>query len=78
MNRHFGKLGDVLVHIDPFDPHERLTPDSKTPVELAGYLARKEYRVVYWYAYDSIEERGWTLQPLQKLPRMFPSGVERH
>ncbi|MDX1401680.1 MAG: 23S rRNA (adenine(2030)-N(6))-methyltransferase RlmJ, partial [Kiloniellales bacterium] len=29
----------VLVHIDPFEPHERWTPDSKTPIELAGLLA---------------------------------------
>jgi hypothetical protein len=23
---------DVLVHIDPFEPFERITPDSRTPV----------------------------------------------
>jgi hypothetical protein len=50
---------DVMVHIDPFEPHERLGADSKTPVELAGWLANAGYRVFYWYAYDSVEQRGW-------------------
>src|SRR2546422_7597359 len=40
---------DVLVHVDPFDPFERVTPDSKTPVELAGWLADAGYRLMYWY-----------------------------
>lgn len=38
---------DVLVHIDPFDPRGRLTPDGKTPIELAGCLAESGYRVIY-------------------------------
>lgn len=50
---------DVLVHIDPFEPFERTTPDSRTPVELAGWLAEAGYRLVYWYGYDSVERRGW-------------------
>jgi 23S rRNA A2030 N6-methylase RlmJ len=31
---------DVLVHIDPYDPFERLTSDSLTPVELEKSAAR--------------------------------------
>jgi Ribosomal RNA large subunit methyltransferase D, RlmJ len=50
---------NVLVHIDPFEPFERITPDSRTPVELAGWLANAGYRLVYWYGYDSVERRGW-------------------
>jgi hypothetical protein len=50
---------EVLVHVDPFEPFERVTPDSRTPVELAGWLAEAGYRLVYWYGYDSIERRGW-------------------
>jgi hypothetical protein len=50
---------DVLVHIDPFEPFERLSRDSRTPVELAGWLADVGYRLVYWYGYDSVERRGW-------------------
>jgi hypothetical protein len=50
---------DVVVHIDPFEPHERFTADSKTPIELAGWLADAGYRVFFWYRYDSVEERSW-------------------
>jgi hypothetical protein len=50
---------DVMVHIDPFEPHERFAANSKTPIELAGWLADAGYRVFYWYSYDSVEKRGW-------------------
>ena len=50
---------DVLVHIDPFKPHERFAANSKTPIELAGWLADSGYRVFLWYGYDSVEQRGW-------------------
>ena len=56
--------GDVFVHIDPFDPHQRLTPDSRTPIELAGHLAKAGYRVFYWYGYDSETERGCALSEI--------------
>lgn len=49
----------VLVLIDPFDPLERWTPDSMTPVELAGWLAGAGYRVLFWYFYHTLERRGW-------------------
>lgn len=58
---------DTLVHIDPFDPHERLTPESKTPIELAGVLAKAGYRVLYWYGYDSETERGWALSEIARI-----------
>ena len=58
---------DVLVHIDPYEPHERLTPDSMTPVELAASLARRGYRVFYWYGYDSIDGRGWAREEISRL-----------
>ena len=49
---------DVLVHVDPFEPFERVSRHSRTPVELAGWLADAGYRLVYWYGYDSVERRG--------------------
>jgi hypothetical protein len=49
---------DVLVHIDPFDPHERLAVGGKTPIELAGHLAKAGYRIFFWYGYDSVAERS--------------------
>ncbi len=58
---------DVLVHIDPFDPHERVTAQSKTPIELAGWLSNAGYRVFYWYGYDSDNRRGWALKKIARL-----------
>jgi 23S rRNA A2030 N6-methylase RlmJ len=49
---------DVLVHVDPFDPFERVSRNNRSPVELAGWLADAGYRLVYWYGYDSVERRG--------------------
>lgn len=57
----------VLVHIDPFEPHERWAPNSKTPLELAGWLADAGYRVFYWYGYDSVERRGWARDEIARL-----------
>ena len=61
------KPGDTLVHIDPFDPFERVTDQSQTPVELAAWLARAGYRLFYWYGYDSVEQRGWALDEISRL-----------
>ncbi|HSR33568.1 MAG TPA: 23S rRNA (adenine(2030)-N(6))-methyltransferase RlmJ [Anaerolineae bacterium] len=58
---------DVMVFIDPFEPHERWTLDSKTPLELAGWLAGAGYRVFYWYGYDSVERRGWAREEIARL-----------
>jgi 23S rRNA (adenine2030-N6)-methyltransferase len=59
--------GDVLVHIDPFNPHERVTGRSQTPVELAALLARTGYRLFYWYGYDSVDQRGWAYDEICRL-----------
>lgn len=59
--------GDVLIHIDPFDPYERVTSQSQTPVELAAWLARAGYRLIYWYGYDSVEQRGWAHEEISRL-----------
>jgi 23S rRNA A2030 N6-methylase RlmJ len=58
---------EILVHIDPYDPFERLTPESLTPVELAGALAARGYRVVYWYGYESLNKRGWARHAIARL-----------
>jgi len=59
--------GDVLVHIDPVDPYERVTGHSQTPVELAAWLARAGYRLFYWYGYDCAERRGWAYGEISRL-----------
>ena len=62
---------DVLVHIDPYEPHERLTRNGMTPIELAGWLASAGFRVFYWYGYDSTAERGWARREISRLaPRV--------
>jgi hypothetical protein len=58
---------DVLVHIDPFDADERSIATGKTPVELAAWLARAGYRVLYWYGYDDIGQRGWARHAISQL-----------
>jgi Ribosomal RNA large subunit methyltransferase D, RlmJ len=58
---------DVLVHIDPLDPHERITSQSRTPVELAAWLGRAGYRLFYWYGYDCVERRGWAHSEISQL-----------
>ena len=57
----------VLIHIDPFDPHERQTPNSMTPVELAASLARRGFRLFYWYGYDDVDDRGWARAEIARL-----------
>ena len=59
--------GDALVHIDPVDPYERVTGQSKTPVELAAWLALAGYRLFYWYGYDCVERRGWAYDEISQL-----------
>lgn len=57
----------VLVHIDPFDPHERFDPNGKTPLELAASLAAAGYRVFFWYCYDTADLRGWARDEIAAL-----------
>ena len=58
---------DLFVHIDPYDPYERVVPDAPTPVELAATLADRGYRVLYWYGYESINDRGWARAEISRL-----------
>jgi hypothetical protein len=84
------KPGDVLVLIDPFLPFERFTPDSQTPIELGATLASDGYRLMFWYRYDTIDQRGWARDQLANLapgvelwcgdtlmpaPFIFPDGT---
>lgn len=57
----------VVVHIDPYDPHERYSKESMTPLELAASLASDGLRVFYWYGYDTLDRRGWALEEISRL-----------
>jgi hypothetical protein len=46
------------VHIDPFDPFEETEP-GLSAVGLASELAGLGFKVVYWYGYDEMNDRGW-------------------
>jgi hypothetical protein len=54
-----------LVHIDPCDPfaHE---PAGLSALELAAQLASRSVKVVYWYGYDTPEDRAWALEWLRR------------
>lgn len=58
---------DILILIDPFQPNERLTPGSQTPLELAASLATTGYRLIFWYAYFTLAERGWAIDAIAGL-----------
>jgi 23S rRNA A2030 N6-methylase RlmJ len=58
---------DVFVHIDPYLPYERLSPNSQTPVELAASLARSGHRVMYWYGYDEVSQQGWARHEITQM-----------
>lgn len=58
---------EVLVVIDPFNPYERFTAVSQTPLELAASLAASGYRVFCWYGYDTAEQRGWARDEIAAL-----------
>jgi hypothetical protein len=58
---------NVLVVIDPYNAHERLSEDSLTPIELAASLAIRGYRVFYWYRYQVLTRRWWALEEISEL-----------
>ncbi len=65
---------DVVVHVDPFDPHSRLA-DGLSALDLATWLADKGYGLVYWYGYDSPDERSWAYHTLSEMtPRPLWCG----
>lgn len=49
---------DALAHIDPFEPFAETQP-GLSALSLAGVLGSRGFKVVYWYGYDSPEQRSW-------------------
>lgn len=50
---------DACVHIDPFDPFEPGSVNGPSPVDVARTLSDAGTRVLYWYGYETAEERTW-------------------
>ena len=55
--------GTTVVHVDPFEPHER-APGGLSAVEFAGHLATDGTGLVYWYGYDEPGRRAWAYREL--------------
>ncbi|GAA2759470.1 23S rRNA (adenine(2030)-N(6))-methyltransferase RlmJ [Actinopolymorpha rutila] len=55
----------VIVHVDPFDPHSRLA-DGLSALDVAARLADQGYGLVYWYGYDSPDEASWAYHTLSE------------
>jgi 23S rRNA A2030 N6-methylase RlmJ len=53
-----GKPADVLVHIDPFDPHTESDP-GLSALSLAADLSARGFKLIYWYGYEFPEQRAW-------------------
>jgi 23S rRNA A2030 N6-methylase RlmJ len=60
-----GDPGEVVVHVDPFDPFDETEP-GLSAVSLASELAVRGFRVIYWYGYDSPEQRAWPWKEIQQ------------
>jgi 23S rRNA (adenine2030-N6)-methyltransferase len=63
-----GEPGEVLVHIDPFEPGSETEP-GLSAVTLAADLGARGFRLLYWYGYDAPEERAWPWAPLRARSR---------
>jgi 23S rRNA A2030 N6-methylase RlmJ len=53
-----GDPGDALAHIDPFEPFAETQP-GLSALSLAGLLSSRGFKLIYWYGYDSPEQRTW-------------------
>jgi 23S rRNA (adenine2030-N6)-methyltransferase len=53
-----GDPADVLVHVDPFDPHDETAP-GLSAVSLASELIARGFKLMFWYGYDFPEQRTW-------------------
>jgi 23S rRNA A2030 N6-methylase RlmJ len=57
----------VLVHIDPFEPFVESAP-GLSAISLASRLMVKGFKVIYWYGYESPEERAWPWRFMDDVP----------
>ena len=60
--------GPGLVHIDPFDPHDR-APGGCSALETAARVADSGAGLVYWYGYDQPGAQGRAHKQLAAMTR---------
>jgi len=58
---------DVVVTIDPFQPFE--IAGGISALELAAGLIEDDFRVIYWYGYDTPEQRSYPMGVLREYAR---------
>jgi hypothetical protein len=62
-----GEPGEVVVTIDPFQPFE--VAGGASALEVAASLIEDDFKVVYWYGYDSPEQRAYPVGMLREWAR---------
>jgi 23S rRNA A2030 N6-methylase RlmJ len=62
-----GKPMQVVVTIDPFQPFE--VAGGVSALEVAARLIEDGFRVIYWYGYDSPEQRAYPVGMLREWAR---------
>lgn len=64
---------DVIVTIDPFQPFE--IAGGISALELAAGLIEDDFRVIYWYGYDTPEQRTYPMGVLREYAREAGTSV---
>ena len=64
---------DVVVTIDPFQPFE--IAGGISALELAAGLIEDGFRVIYWYGYDTPEQRSYPMGVLREYAREAGTSV---
>ncbi len=64
---------DIVVTIDPFEPFE--IAGGISALELAAGLIEDDFRVIYWYGYDTPEQRTYPMGVLREYAREAGTSV---
>ncbi len=68
-----GDPAQVVVTIDPFEPF--VVEGGASALEVAANLIESGFRVVYWYGYDSPEQRVYPMGMLREYAREAEAGI---
>lgn len=56
--------GEVVIHIDPFDPFESSPARGLSAIDLARELSALGCKVIYWYGLDSVSDSSWAFNEI--------------